>query len=140
LTAALVVWILSPPIGAVDADAAAQTSLSKRVEERARTLAAPFDDALREFYAARGGSPAWIREEGAFLGAAARRPAKQLIEALMIDLGPERRAEMGEAGIVRARGQYATAALQTATLAVYERVLREANERRAAKGEGQPVL
>jgi hypothetical protein len=47
---------------------------------------------------------------------------------------------MGEAGIVRARGQYATAALQTATLAVYERVLREANERRAAKGEGQPVL
>jgi glycosyltransferase involved in cell wall biosynthesis len=88
-----------------------------------------------------GGFTETVREgETGFLTPPAIPAALAAAIERMIDLGPERRAEMGEAGIVRARGQYATAALQTATLAVYERVLREANERRAAKGEGQPVL
>jgi glycosyltransferase involved in cell wall biosynthesis len=44
----------------------------------------------------------------------------------MIDLGPEARAAMGRRGRDRVRAQYSKTALQTATMAVYERVLREA--------------
>ncbi len=58
----------------------------------------------------------------------------------MLDLGPERRAEMGRQGAERAGRLYSKQALQTATMAVYQRVLREAAERRSAKPEGTPVL
>jgi glycosyltransferase involved in cell wall biosynthesis len=58
----------------------------------------------------------------------------------IIDLGPEKRAEMGRAGRDRVRKLYSKTALQTATLAVYQRVLGEAAERRAVKPEGAPVL
>jgi glycosyltransferase involved in cell wall biosynthesis len=58
----------------------------------------------------------------------------------MIDLGPETRAAMGVQGRDRVRRLYGKTALQTATLAIYERTLREAAERRLAKSEGAPVL
>jgi glycosyltransferase involved in cell wall biosynthesis len=58
----------------------------------------------------------------------------------MLDLGPEKRAAMGRKGRDRVRQLYSKQALQTATMAVYQRVLREALERRAAKPEGSPVL
>jgi glycosyltransferase involved in cell wall biosynthesis len=44
----------------------------------------------------------------------------------MIDAGTQRRAEMGAAGRARVRSQYSKLALQTATLAVYQQVLRQA--------------
>jgi glycosyltransferase involved in cell wall biosynthesis len=40
-------------------------------------------------------------------------------------LEPAQRAAMGRAGQARVRALYSTSALQSATLAVYERVLRE---------------
>lgn len=46
----------------------------------------------------------------------------------MIDAGAQRRAEMGVAGRDRVRGQYSKLALQTATLAVYQQVLRQAGK------------
>jgi glycosyltransferase involved in cell wall biosynthesis len=58
----------------------------------------------------------------------------------MIDAGPDRRAEMGVKGRDRVRLQYSKTALQKATLAVYERVLSEAAEKRGAQRAGQPVL
>jgi glycosyltransferase involved in cell wall biosynthesis len=58
----------------------------------------------------------------------------------MLDLGPEQRAEMGRKGRERVHQLYSKEALQTATMAVYQRVLREADERRANKQEGAPVL
>ena len=58
----------------------------------------------------------------------------------MMDLGPEARAAMGAKGRERVQRLYSKTALQTATLAVYQRVLREAAERRLAKPEGAPVL
>ena len=58
----------------------------------------------------------------------------------MIDIGPEKRAEMGRKGMMRAKALYSTAALQSATLAVYQRVLRERAEARAPSRPGQPVL
>jgi len=48
-----------------------------------------------------------------------------------IDLGPEARAAMGRLGRDRARSLYSKTALQTATLAVYQRLLREANSGRS---------
>lgn len=47
-----------------------------------------------------------------------------------IDLGVEKRAEMGRRGRTRVRAQYSKTALQTATLAVYQRLLRDAERRR----------
>lgn len=57
----------------------------------------------------------------------------------MIDLGPERRGEMGERGLTRVQAQYSKTALQTATLAVYQRVLRDAEQRRTVT-KHEPVL
>lgn len=48
----------------------------------------------------------------------------------MMDIGPSARATMGAMGRDRVRAQYSKTALQKATLAVYERVLREANAHR----------
>lgn len=48
-----------------------------------------------------------------------------------MDLGAEKRAEMGRKGRARVRAQYSKAALQTATLAVYQRLLRDAEQRKA---------
>jgi len=58
----------------------------------------------------------------------------------MIDLGPETRAEMGAMGRERVRRLYSKTALQSATMAVYERVLDEAERRRQAKAASAPVL
>lgn len=58
----------------------------------------------------------------------------------MIDLSREQRAEMGVRGRERVHALYSKAALQTATLAVYQRLLREAEERKAAKSRPEPVL
>ena len=58
----------------------------------------------------------------------------------MIDLGPEKRAAMGGKGRDRVRQLFSKQALQTATMAVYQRVLGEAAERRTGKPEGAPVL
>ena len=57
--------------------------------------------------------------------------ARALADALerMIDMGAEKRAEMGLAGQARARALYTKAALQEATLAVYRRVLAESGHR-----------
>ncbi len=58
----------------------------------------------------------------------------------MIDLGREGRARMGAAGRERVRRLYAKSALQSATMAAYQRLLQEAAERRTARTEGRPVL
>ncbi len=58
----------------------------------------------------------------------------------MLDLTPDQRAAMGRKGRDRVHQLYSKQALQTATMAVYQRVLREAEERRAGKPEGAPVL
>ena len=58
----------------------------------------------------------------------------------MLDLSPEQRAAMGRKGRDRVHQLYSKQALQTATMAVYQRVLREAAERLAGKPEGAPVL
>jgi glycosyltransferase involved in cell wall biosynthesis len=58
----------------------------------------------------------------------------------MIDAGAEKRAEMGRKGQARARTLYSKQALQTATMAAYQRVLREAANRREHKQEAAPVL
>jgi glycosyltransferase involved in cell wall biosynthesis len=59
----------------------------------------------------------------------------------MIDLGPEARAAMGRRGRQRARGLYSKTALQSATLAVYQRLLSEAEARRNRKArDGEAVL
>ena len=42
----------------------------------------------------------------------------------MIDLGPQRRAAMGQQGRDRVRANYSKTALQSATLAVYQGLLR----------------
>jgi glycosyltransferase involved in cell wall biosynthesis len=43
----------------------------------------------------------------------------------LIDMGPERRASMGEAGQARVRALYSVDRMTDLTLAVYERVLAE---------------
>lgn len=58
----------------------------------------------------------------------------------MLDLAPEKRAAMGRKGHDRVRAQYSKSALQSSTLAVYQRVLREAAEKRAPKPQTRPVL
>jgi len=58
---------------------------------------------------------------------------RDLAEAIerMLDLGRPARAAMGEKGRERVRRLYSKTALQTATLAVYERVLRESKQPKA---------
>jgi glycosyltransferase involved in cell wall biosynthesis len=58
----------------------------------------------------------------------------------MLDLGAEQRAAMGAKGRERVHQVYSKEALQAATMAVYQRVLSEAAERRERKPEGAPVL
>jgi len=58
----------------------------------------------------------------------------------MLDLGAEQRAAMGRKGRERVRQLYSKQALQTATMAVYRRLLGESADRRADKPEGAPVL
>jgi glycosyltransferase involved in cell wall biosynthesis len=58
----------------------------------------------------------------------------------MLDLGPEKRAAMGRKGRDRVQQLYSKQALQTATMAVYQRVLKDAADRRAGKPHGAPVL
>jgi glycosyltransferase involved in cell wall biosynthesis len=58
----------------------------------------------------------------------------------LIDLGPQARLVMGHLGEDRARTLYSKAALQSATLAVYQRVLREAAERKSAKTQRRMAL
>ncbi|MGD9982443.1 MAG: glycosyltransferase family 4 protein [Hyphomonadaceae bacterium] len=58
----------------------------------------------------------------------------------MVDVGAEKRAEMGRRGRERVRGLYSKAALQSATLAVYQRVLSEVESRKSAKSQARPVL
>ncbi len=56
-----------------------------------------------------------------------------------MDLGPEKRADMGRQGRFRVHTLYSTAALQTATLAVYERLLRNSKQRETVT-KHKPVL
>jgi glycosyltransferase involved in cell wall biosynthesis len=58
----------------------------------------------------------------------------------MIDAGAEKRAEMGQKGQERVHTLYSKTALQSATLAVYQRLLSEAESRKGAKSPAQPVL
>ena len=59
-------------------------------------------------------------------------PAWAAAMARAIDLGPGRAAEMGQAGMNRARQLYRVDAMCAATLAAYERVL-EARRRRGGR-------
>jgi len=56
-----------------------------------------------------------------------------------MDLGREARAEMGRQGQRRVQNMYSKTALQTATLAVYQRLLRDAEQRKAVT-KHEPVL
>jgi len=88
-----------------------------------------------------GGFTETVREgETGFLTPPGNAPALAAAIERMIDLGPEKRAEMGANGLARVRRLYSKTALQSATLAVYERVLRETAERRVTRPAGQPVL
>lgn len=58
----------------------------------------------------------------------------------MMDKSAESRAKMGLSGRDRVRALYSKTALQTATMAVYQRLLTEAGERRVAKAQVAPVL
>ncbi|MFT3729102.1 MAG: glycosyltransferase family 4 protein [Terricaulis sp.] len=58
----------------------------------------------------------------------------------MIDLGPEARAAMGHLGADRARSLYSTAALQEATLGVYQRLLRSKGAQKAGNTQGGLAL
>jgi glycosyltransferase involved in cell wall biosynthesis len=78
-------------------------------------------------------------QTGFLVPAGAAGPLCGAIER-MIDAGAEKRAEMGRKGQERVRALYSKAALQSATLAVYQRVLSEAESRKAAKAPAQPVL
>jgi|CXWL01.1.fsa_nt_gi glycosyltransferase involved in cell wall biosynthesis len=78
-------------------------------------------------------------QTGFLVPAGAAGPLCGAIER-MIDAGAEKRAEMGQKGQERVRTLYSKAALQSATLAVYERVLSEADSRKTVKAPAQPVL
>jgi glycosyltransferase involved in cell wall biosynthesis len=58
----------------------------------------------------------------------------------MIDAGAPERAAMGRRGRERVSRLYSKEALQTATLAVYQRLLTEAAQPRGKKAAGAPVL
>lgn len=55
----------------------------------------------------------------------------------MIDLGPESRAMMGKRGRERVRRLYSKTALQTATLALYQRLLHETQSRKSGRSHGE---
>jgi glycosyltransferase involved in cell wall biosynthesis len=57
----------------------------------------------------------------------------------MVDAGAQRRAEMGAAGRDRVRRQYSKLALQTATLAVYQQVLRQAGKTARTSMAGEKI-
>jgi len=78
-------------------------------------------------------------QTGFLVPAGAAGPLCGAIER-MIDAGAEKRAEMGRKGQERVRALYSKTALQSATLAVYQRVLSEAESRKAAKAPAHPVL
>jgi glycosyltransferase involved in cell wall biosynthesis len=78
-------------------------------------------------------------QTGFLVPAGAAGPLCGAIER-MIDAGAQGRAEMGRRGRDRVRALYSKSALQSATLAVYQRVLSEAHERKAAKATGEAVL
>jgi len=78
-------------------------------------------------------------QTGFLVPAGAAGPLCGAIER-MIDAGAEKRAEMGRKGQERVRVLYSKVALQSATLAVYQRVLSEAESRKTAKAPPQPVL
>ena len=58
----------------------------------------------------------------------------------MLDLSADQRAAMGEKGRERVHQLYSKQALQTATMAVYQRVLREKSAQCATKPDSAPVL
>jgi glycosyltransferase involved in cell wall biosynthesis len=58
----------------------------------------------------------------------------------MLDAGPELRADMGRKGRDRVRALYSKAALQSSTLAVYQRVLSQAQKHKTAKASGEAEL
>ena len=60
--------------------------------------------------------------------------------ARFIELGPEARAKMGQKGRERVRGLYSKNALQTATLAVYQQLLRTAEEQNRLKVQHKSAL
>ncbi len=88
-----------------------------------------------------GGFTETVRDgETGFLTPAGNAAALAAAIERMIDLGAEKRAEMGQKGMERAKALYSTAALQSATLAVYQSVLRERARKRKPAPSGQPVL
>lgn len=88
-----------------------------------------------------GGFTETVREgETGFLTPPGNAAALAAAIERMIDIGPQKRAEMGRNGMARARSLYSKTALQSATLAVYQRVLRERAKQRATDRTGQPVL
>ena len=78
-------------------------------------------------------------ETGFLVPPGAPAPLAGAIERL-IDAGAEKRAEMGAKGRERVRSRYSKLALQSATLAVYQRVLSQAEQRKNAKAPGEAVL
>lgn len=60
--------------------------------------------------------------------------------ARFIDLSAEARANLGQKGRERVRGLYSKNALQTATLAVYQQLLRKAEEQNRLKVQHKPAL
>ncbi|WP_239590927.1 glycosyltransferase family 4 protein [Vitreimonas flagellata] len=71
-----------------------------------------------------------VEGETGFLVPAGNVTALATAMERFIDLAPETRVKMGQKGRDRAQALYSKEALQTATLAVYERLLREAKERK----------
>ncbi|WP_228445835.1 glycosyltransferase family 4 protein [Terricaulis silvestris] len=81
-----------------------------------------------------------IENETGFLTPPGVAAALAVMIERMIDLGAEKRVEMGGKGRARVQKLYSKTALQTATLAVYQRLLDEADDRRSANARGAPVL
>jgi glycosyltransferase involved in cell wall biosynthesis len=81
-----------------------------------------------------------IDGETGFLAPPGAAPALAGVIERLIDLGPEARGRMGWLAQDRARRLYAKTALQTATLAVYRRLLDEAAARAAQVNKGAAVL
>ena len=73
-------------------------------------------------------------ETGLLVPPGAATPLANAIEH-MIDLGSQARKAMGRRGRDRVRSLYSKQALQTATLAVYERLLRKAQQRKSTRSE-----
>jgi glycosyltransferase involved in cell wall biosynthesis len=78
-------------------------------------------------------------QTGFLVPAGAAGPLCGAIER-MVDAGAEKRAEMGRKGQDRVRALYSKLALQSATLAVYQRVLGEAESRKANKASVRTAL